>query len=342
MGIKKHLVILCMLIAVALLLGACGDQAAPAAPGEPQVETITLRFAVTLPEADPQYQHILMMVNEILERTEGLVFEMFPNGELGSLADTIEMIQQGAPIITVASADFLASYVPDLGAMNGPYLYYCWSEIALLTRSDWFNNLTTQLSEEFRIKTLALNWFSGDRHMLTTNRPIHTVEDLRGLLMRVPGGITYIEMFNALGASPVTLAWSDVYSGLQQGIVDGAEAGLATLYASSLYEVGRYIALTSHVSLVNGIYMNTDVFNSLPVAYQRIIVETAEKFGTIFGEFCVENEAYFRQRLEDRGIIFTEINIAEFAERARAAYDAVPGFSPGIFDTIRNEIENQR
>ena len=342
---KKFLALILALL-MALSLVACGQQE-PAAEGgdvaEPVEEfNLTLKFGFANNAQDPASVALADMCKRITDRTEGhLTVDFYPNNELGAIAEVAEQIQQGANVITTCSADFLADYCPDHAALNGAYLYDSWKDMQIVAKSDWYAGLKEQLDSN-NIHVLFFGWNGGHRHMIST-MPINTPEDLVGVNCRVSGGLMFVEMYKAFGASPVTLPWAEVYQGLQQGIVNVAEAPLFTFNASALQEVAKNVTLTSHIICADTLFMNTEVFNSIPEEYQNILLEEINDTVLAYNATVDANEAAAMEQMKADGVNFIELTDeqrAEFADACKAMYTNISTFSPGIYDTIRGIIEN--
>lgn len=348
---KKLLAIVLALVMI-LSLAACGkapaaDPPAADAPADTPAEapkddfSMTLKFGFANNATDPASIALAEMCDRITERTGGaLKMEFYPNNELGAIAEVAELIQQGANVITSCSADFLADYCPDHAALNGAYLYDSWQDMQIVAKSDWYAGLKDQLDEN-NIHVLFFGWNGGHRHMISTY-PINTPEDLVGKNARVSGGLMFVEMYKAFGASPVTLPWSEVYQGLQQGIVEIAEAPLFTFNASSLQEVGDYVTLTSHIICADTLFMNTALFESIPAEYQEILLEEISNTVLAYNATVDANEEAAMEQMKADGVQFIELTDeqrAEFAEACKAMYTNIDTFSPGVYDTIRGIIE---
>lgn len=352
---------LALLFAMLMLFTACSGQAAPAAttaaapaattaaapaattaapattPAAPQVKPVTLKFSITQAVTDPMAVYCQKMIAEVEKQTNGAIkFEFYPNGELGNLADVMEQIQRGAPIIMSQGADYLGNFVPDHGAMNAQYMYTEWTDIEKLCKSDWYAGIQDELSKK-GIKVLAMNWFAGYRHIMS-NKVINSPADTKGIKIRVPNNAVFTEFVKSLGAAPVPTNWNEVYTSLQQKVVDGCEAPLGTMYSSSLFEVAKNIALTGHNITCTGIIMGQGAFETLSEDYQKIMLDVAFKLGHEFGEENEKQEMAWRDKFKEKGVTFNEVDVAAFRQAVKAMYDKVPGWSPGIYDTIQKAI----
>ncbi|MBQ4469877.1 MAG: TRAP transporter substrate-binding protein DctP, partial [Synergistaceae bacterium] len=147
-------------------------------------------------------------------RNTGLTIQLFPDSQLGNKTDIIDQMLLGEPVMTLADGAFFADYgVPDMGIVFGPFLFANWDECWKLLKSDWWKEQTDKLNA-MGIKIVAANWAYGERHTLTT-KPVKTVDDLKGLQIRVPTNQIQTKGFEVLGATPVGMSLGDVYTALQ-------------------------------------------------------------------------------------------------------------------------------
>lgn len=170
----------------------------------------------------------------------------YPDSQLGKKSALIDSMLMGENVCTLADGAFYADYgVPDFGIVFGPFLFDNWDQCWKLTTSQWYKDQSDKL-EKKGLKLLASNWIYGERHTLTT-KPVNTVNDLKGLKIRVPGNKIQTEGFNALGATATGMPLGEVYQALQSKTIEGAENPLGTLYGRKLQEVAKYLILDGHV-----------------------------------------------------------------------------------------------
>ena len=134
------------------------------------------------------------------------------------------------------------------------------------------------LLAENGIHILTANWAYGERNIMTT-KPVRSIEDMQGLIIRTPTTPSYMKAFEYMGAAPTALALGDVYTATQQGTVEGMENPLATLYGQAYYEVAKYITLTKHVLMPTQWICNEDFFQSLTPEQQQWLCETGDEAG---------------------------------------------------------------
>lgn len=289
--------------------------------------------------SEPFGQGLVKWQELVDEKSNGtLKIELFPDSQLGSKAELIDSMLIGEPVVTLADGAFYADYgVPDFGIVFGPFLFDDWDQCWTLIESDWYKEQCAKL-EDKGLKLVASNWIYGDRHTLTT-KPVNTVDDLKGLKIRVPGNQIQSVGFDTLGATSTGMDLGDVYQALQTKTIDGAENPLATLYGRKLHEVAKYLILDGHVKNFTTLVMSNDLFNSLTPEQQEILVSTCEEAGLYNNELQQASEAEYLQKMKDEGVTVvepTEEVLDGFREKARPFYDngKLFGWSDGLYETV--------
>jgi tripartite ATP-independent transporter DctP family solute receptor len=317
--------------AAVLAFAACAFAASPA----PAQDTINLRFAHSLSTNEPFHQAAEYFAKNMKERTKGRVqIKVFPGEQLGSLKDTMDMIRQGSNVMVSTDSGYLADFVPDFGILNGPYLLKDPAEFKKLLASDWYKEIVGK-AHAAGFQVLAFNWYFGARQIIA-DRPLRNLNDLKGLSIRVPPVPMFIETFKALGTRGVTLNFSEVYTALQQKVVDAAEAPLPTLYGVKLYETSKVISMTSHFTAFLGVSMNAQVFDKLPADVKTALVEEANKAGEYMAKLTQERERGVIKDFEAKGVkIVNDVDVAQLQKASAVVYTQFPKWTPGLYDRVR-------
>jgi TRAP-type C4-dicarboxylate transport system substrate-binding protein len=316
--------------------GATETTATPAKAGTAGEKML---FRVSMPEAstDNKALAIKQVVENIEKRTEGRVsFEVYYSGELGNFTDTIEGISLGSNIIDGTSGDAYAPYgCPDMTALNLMYLYPDSDSVMRFNDSDLFKQMCAELEAKSGIKMICMNWCGAPREVLST-KPINSVKDLKGIMIRVPLP-PYVSFFKRLGCSTVQMTMAEVYTGMQQGMLDACEFPLGTIFTNSLQEVAKYCYLSSHTFAPTCWGMSGALFNKLSKDDQAIFVEEFSKGGEYFTQLNKSNMADYQKKLEAAGVKFVEPSEEDKKVMAAAASDAVkdfPELSAGLVDKL--------
>jgi len=263
-------------IAAALMLAAASASAA----------NVTLRAAHTAAPNEP-YQIGLQAFADALEKSPGgagLKVEIFPNGQLGDEGSVLKSLQTGAIAIAVPANGPLADFVPELHIFDLPFLFR--------DRAHFYHVLDGAVGDRMaklaEAKGFVLLGFyeAGVRNVLNSIRPINTLDDFKGMKIRVIPSSINLDTFRALGANPVPIPYNQLYVALQNKTVDAAEAANSNYEAKKFYEVAPYYALVQWEILVAPMVMSKTVFDGLTPAQQGAVRAAAR------ASVPVERDAY--------------------------------------------------
>ncbi|OGA70834.1 MAG: C4-dicarboxylate ABC transporter [Betaproteobacteria bacterium RIFCSPLOWO2_12_FULL_68_20] len=287
-------------------------------------KTYTLKFNHVLGPKEPYHEGFLKWAKAVDARTKGgLKIEVFPSAQLGVEEDILEQIRQGANIGQNTDSARMGNYIPGIAIMNGPYFVETLEEVAKLRKAPTVVKWLDELASRFGFKVVSFNWVQGYRHFFT-NKPIRKPEDLKGLRIRTPPAPIWQESVRALGATPVAMAFGDMYPGLQQKAIDGVELVYNNIPGGRFYEVLKFANETKHIMLINFEVVSAKWFNSLPKEYQRVLVEEADKAGEETSRRILKLEAEVEQQLKARGMtIVKDVDLAAFREAGEKAYEAL-------------------
>lgn len=308
--------------------------------GSLQAADFEIRLGHVTSDKEPVQQAIEEFASRVEERSEGRVdIKIFPNGLLGSNPEVYEQLRAGAPIITVSDPGYLSDFVADFGVLGGPYLMDDPLQFAKLEGTELYEDMKVRLRNEAGIELLAMNWLFGSRHLIA-DKPVSTPEDIAGLTVRTPPNAMWVKTFEAMGARPTQLPWTEVYSGLSAGVVDAAEAPLPSLYGARLHEVKKVISLTGHFKGFTGLVINADYFASLPEDIQSIMSEEALAAGEFMTSQMLESQEEWIAKLEAEGISFNrDVDTAAFQKKTASVYSEFPAWSEGLYDKVRSILD---
>ena len=286
--------------------------------------TYTLKFNHVLGPKEPYHDGFIKWAKRVEERTKGgLKIEVFHSAQLGREEDIIEQIRQGANIGQNTDSARMGNYVPGIAVMNGPYFAETLEEVAKLRKSPTVVKWQEELATKFGLKVVSFNWVQGYRHFFT-NKPVKTPEDLKGLRIRTPPAPIWQESIRALGATPVAMAFGEMYPGLQQRAIDGVELVYNNIPGGRFYEVLKYANETKHIMLINFEVVSATWFNSLPKEYQDILIEECDKAGEETSKEIFRLEAEVEQQLKGRGMtIVKDVDLAAFRKAGDKAYEVL-------------------
>lgn len=201
-----------------------------------------------------------------------MTIDIYPNQQLGSERETLELLQIGSLGMTKVSTGVLENFVPSLQLFGLPFLFR--------DREHRFAVLEGEIGEEFLNKSIdkrlkGLTFYDAGSRSFYSKVPVEKPEDLKGLKLRVMESNTAINMVKHLGGSPTPIAWGELYTALQQGIVDGAENNLPSFYLSRHYEVCKYFVVDEHTALPDELLISTLIWNDLSPQQQKWLKEAA-------------------------------------------------------------------
>jgi tripartite ATP-independent transporter DctP family solute receptor len=278
----------------------------------------------------------------LAEKSGGTMkIEIFPSSQLGNKNDIISQMQTGMNVCTLADGAFYADRgVPDLGICFAPYLFSSWDECWKLIKSDWWKS-QMKLLEAKGIKIVTANWIYGERETIS-KKPIRKVSDFQGLKIRVPNNVIQVDGMKVLGATPTPMPLGSVYTAMQQGVIDGMENPLATIYGSKCQEVAKYITMDGHVKNFTTWVVGTKWFNSLTPQQQQWLCETGDEAGLYNNQIAQKNQADLEAKFKSEGVEIINVDIKPFQEKAKAFYnlpEIKKMFSPGLYDTVKKAMQ---
>lgn len=231
----------------------------------------TIKLCTEQTDGDPIDEGCDKWAELVEEETEGAVkIEVYPSSQLGAKADLIEMALAGQGVCTIADGSYLMDYVPDFGVVMGPFLFSDWDAMYSITESDWWAEQSKKLEDE-GLEIISTNWIYGERQLMT-KEPVTSLEDMKGLKIRVPNNDVSVQMFDLLGSAATPMALSEVYTSLSQGVVDGVENPLTTLYNNAFQEVCKNVTMTNHQMTFSNFVVGKDFWDTIPEEYQEAIM----------------------------------------------------------------------
>jgi tripartite ATP-independent transporter DctP family solute receptor len=284
-----------------------------------------LKFNHVLGQKEPYHQGFTNWAKAVEEKTKGgLKIEVYHSAQLGVEEDIIEQIRAGANIGQNTDSARMGNYVPGIACLNGPYFAENLAEVAKLTKAPTIMGFLDELANKYGLKILSFSWVQGYRHFFT-NKPIRNPEDLKGLRIRTPPAPIWQESVRALGATPVALAFGEMYPALQSKVMDGVELVYNNIPAGRFYEVLKYVTESRHIMLVNYEVISSKWFNALPADYQKILVEECEKAGIETSKLIMDKlEKEVKADLIKRGMIVVDnVDIAAFKKAGEKAYEVL-------------------
>ena len=220
------------------------------------------------------HKAMVYMAERVAEKSGGKMrIDIYPSEQLGSERECLELLQIGSLGMTKVSTSVIEQFDPAFKVLGLPYLFRDEEHKFKVLEGEIGQRLLLG-SEEYRLRGVTF-YDAGSRSFYTMEKPILTPDDLTGMKIRVQESATAMEMVRALGGSPTPIAWGELYTALQQGVVDGAENNPPSFYLSRHYEVCKFYALDEHTSVPDVVLISTVVWNSLTPENQALLMEAA-------------------------------------------------------------------
>lgn len=319
---KKKFGLLSVILAGTLVLSACGDSGNGASSDPDKV--YTLQAGHSLPVDHPYHIAFLEMAKNVEERTDGkVIIEVFANSEIGAERELTEGMELGTVDLVVSSTAPVTNFVPELGVLDVPFIFQDRESAVEVLEGDIGDELFAKMEEN---GIVGLSWGeNGYRHITNGVRPINSPADLKGLKIRTQENEIHIAAFEALGAQPTPMAWTEAITALQQGVVDAQENPAIVADQFSLYEANqKYMTLTGHVYSVAVYMMSKQTYDELPEELRDIVVEEGQKAGAIERDMLVEMEKESIKTLKENGVeIIEDVDLAPFQEAVKPVYEEI-------------------
>jgi tripartite ATP-independent transporter DctP family solute receptor len=274
--------------------------------------------------------------DDLERRTDGRYrVRVYSSGQIGDEKSMQEMLTIGTLEMTVTG--LLNTYEPLFALFELPYLYRDREHAFRVGNSQ----VMQDVAESIRPQGLRLVglYENGFRHITNSKRPIRVPTDLAGLLIRTPENPAQIETFRALGAIPTPLSFSEVYTSLLQGVVDGQENPLQQIYLSRLYEAQPHCALTGHIYNSAYVLMSERFFRSLDDADRTVFRDCIRDSARWQLDYMASLDADLEQKLRDEGMEFTEPDRDAFRAATLPAHEALVerlgGRAAGVLERIK-------
>jgi TRAP-type C4-dicarboxylate transport system substrate-binding protein len=338
---KKALTIVLSLLCAAALLAGCTTNppaASESASAETPVETseapvtseaaapsqsegydliggepITIVFAIPNGAANIETVFSEQWMELVKERSEGLIsFDYTNAGALGSYAELLEGVENGVYDMSITDPSYIQAYVPESVVLTLPMLYndYAHAEAVFSGEvGDWYKGL---VAEKTNINVLNY-YFCGFRY-ICSEKPINSLADCDGVLIRSPQIQVYNDLLGLMGFSYVNMAWSEAYTSMSTGVIDAVEVPLQNIYEAGFYDLAKNICETRHLLSVNCVIASDAFWSGLPDVYKQIMTDALAEITAAEHEEIATREADYKTKLEGEGCTFSSFDTASKAE----------------------------
>jgi tripartite ATP-independent transporter DctP family solute receptor len=304
-----------------------------------QEKKVVLKLGTIHSAEDLATDSLDKMAEMVKEKTAGsVVIEHYPASQLGDVTSQIEAVMMGSQDMFFGAASFLTTYVPDGGVAG---TFFCFSDeqhFINFLKSPVAKDIEDQFLKEKGVRVISQNWRRSPRVMLTRKTPIQSIDDMKGLKMRVPEIRTYLESVRALGANPTPVPWGETYLALQQGVVDACESPIDMITGMKFHEAAPNITLTNHVRENDALLINDAKWQSLSKTQQEALMSAAEEMSEWYNEGVKKKTEEAVATMKSEGAKFYEVDVAPFVEimaKAAQSMESDGLWSKGLFDEVQ-------
>jgi len=258
-----------------------------------------------------------------------ITFALFPNGQLGSEQETVQNCRLGTLDFSVAAINNITPFSPTVGLFTLPYLIQSVDEAVILTQGPIGDELVQNTIKAAGVRVLGWS-YSGFRRLSNSKRPITKPADLKGLTIRVPKNAIMIDSYKSWGVSPTPMAWDEVFTALQQKVLDGQDTPLITQYVMKFYEVQKYITKIRYVFLLEPLVISEKLFQSQSPEVQKILVRAGKEAQEFCRQFLIVFEDSIETELKGKGLEILEPADGEKEWIEKATKEVWPKFYKSI------------
>jgi TRAP-type transport system periplasmic protein len=318
--VKKRSIILVISLLLSVVLSACGQSASGGSEKE-----YKLKMSVTVGDSSTWYEAAEKLANDLKKETDGrITMEIYPNEQLsgGDSGKGVEMLVKGSTDLSFHSTIIYSILDERLGVASAPFLFKDLNEVDAAFGGD-AGEAVKEILREKGVETLGFGQ-NGFRQLTNSKLEVKNPDDIKGLKIRIPGITMYTDLWKQLETNPTAMTFSEVFTSLQQGTIDGQENPIDVIHSAKLNEVQDYITMWnySYDPLVLGI--NKKTFDSMSKEDQELL----KKLGAEAAEYQIklarEKETEQIEDLESKGMKFyypTDDDLAKFKEKVQPVYD---------------------
>ncbi|MDR1827757.1 MAG: TRAP transporter substrate-binding protein [Methylobacteriaceae bacterium] len=298
--------------------GACEPKPVPAGStdfGAP----VELKLGHIQSETDFWHLGSVKFKEELEKRSNGnLTLAIFPNSTLGGDRDLVEGMQMGTVDFGLV-AGVLGNFAPSIQLLELPYLFDDHDQFVKVV----YGPIGKKISDDvYKNSTVCLlSWWDRGPREVTSNKPINTLADIQGLKIRLPEIAAMVDTWKHMGATPTPMAWSEVYTGLQQGVIEAQENPIPFIYGGRIHEVQKYIAMTDHKYEYVTITMSGGTWDKLSPLQQKVMIEAAEAATEYENALVRDKTKELLDEMVKGGMQVTNPDKKEFAAKAREAHE---------------------
>ncbi len=282
-------------------------------------DRVTLKLAHNLDASHVVHQSLESMAKEIQDKSNGEVrVRIYTNGQMGGPRETIEMLQNGSLDLTKASATEMEVFVPELAVFNLPYLFKNQQHFDNVIFGEIGDELLSK-SQEKGFQKLA-SYVAGTRSIYS-KKPINTIDELKGMKIRVVSTPTTNKMIESFGASPTVVSFGEVYTALQQGVLDGAENNEPSYVQTRHFEVAPYYIENMHTAVPDYLIISNTALDKLSDKNKEIVLNAAKNSEKVQQDLWYKEVERSRNEAISKGAKFIEMDQTSFRDAVKPMHE---------------------
>lgn len=348
----KRILAMALAAVLALSLAGCGQSAgkpassaaasAPAASGSKAAGTsgqnYVLKFALQNGEKHPLCQSVAKFGDILSEKTNGRIkLELYYSAALGDKATTVQGMQTG----TIDGAMLMSGVIADYGCdklrvFTLPYLFDSVAHARAFEKSDTGRQLLDTVQSSGSRMVCVGTYQESARNYFFTKKEVRTPADMKNLQIRCQEGSVYYDAVEAMGAYAESVSFSELYSALQSGVVDGAEQPLSGFVSNAFQEVAKYYVMDQHEISPNLILFSEITWNKLSAEDQAVIKEAFNESVSYFEDLSDKKDAEYMQTIKDAGVNVIDVDVSEWQKACSSVYDKYGKEFADIITSIKN------
>jgi tripartite ATP-independent transporter DctP family solute receptor len=295
-----------------------------------------IKLAHCLDQSHSVHKAMVYMNDRLVENSGGkMKIDIYPSGQLGNERELIELLQIGSLGMTKVSASPMESFVPEMKIFSLPYVFRSEEHLWRVLRSDIGKELLLA-GQNYFLRGMCY-YDAGSRSFYIKDRPVNSPDDLKGLKVRVMKSKTAVDMIQALGGSATPISWGELYTALQQGVVDAAENNPPSFYLSRHYEVCQYYCLDEHTSIPDILLISTKVWESLTPQEQQWLQQAVDESVIYQRKLWKESTEEALEQVQKAGVKVLYPDKTKFQEAVQPLKESYKGTSIyKLLETINN------
>lgn len=296
-----------------------------------------LKIGHGLDQTHPVHKAMIYLAERVKEKSDGaLEITVYPSQQLGTERECLELLQIGSLAMTKVSSSVLEGFVPRFKVFSLPYIFRNEEHKFKIFESEVGREFLVS-PEKYWLRGLCF-YDAGSRSFYTKDKPINSPEDLRGLKIRTQESATSIKMVNSFGGSATPISWGELYTALQQGVVDGAENNPPSFFTSRHYEVCKYYSLDEHTSVPDVLLISTVIWNELSEHEQTWLQEAAMESYEHQKKLWKESTLESLKAVQNAGVKISYPDKAPFIDKVQTLFEEYKS-EKDVYDQIQ-KIKN--